>query len=376
MRIAIVGAGLYGATLAHLFKGHEVCVFEKSEFTGGNVRTVFDESIGHHVSVHGAHIFHTNSAKIWNFVNQFTGFNNYHHYVKGQTTEGSLVDLPFGMSLFSQVLGLTTPSQVQEYFRRLSDQSEISNADTVESWCLTNIGKQLYETVVKNYTEKQWGRPCSELSADIIRRLPLRLTYDNTYFNNANFQGMPILGYQHIIDQMLSGTQLFTGWSVGLSEMVELHRTFDRVFFSGPLDQLFDYDDGVLPYRGLAFENTYHDCNHYLGMPVLNDLSNASHTRRIEHKLFYPEKAGSVSRTLVTTEYPRDWDVSQTPYYPVRNDASSVLHLHYLSKAAEKFPKLTVGGRLGSFRYYDMDQVIGMAMADSRKVYRDHQPQT
>lgn len=375
MKIAVVGAGLYGATIAYLLKhNHTVHVYEQSPHIGGNVRSHYDEKIGCHVSDHGAHIFHTNSATIWSFINQFSDFNQYRHYVKGLTSNGRIIDLPFGMSMFSQVLGLTTPRQARAYFDELRKGKDLDAID-IESWCLKNIGVDLYVEVVKNYTEKQWGRPCSELPADIIRRLPIRFSYDSTYFNNAKYQGMPIVGYQTIIDRILRGVVVNTEWAVDANAMEDLHKNYDFVYYSGALDSLFNYVEGPLPYRGLQFANAYCSSDGGIGTPVLNDLSTIPYTRQIDHKLFYPELEDTGQR-LITTEFPAAWQPGEHQYYPVRDAASSALYAKYQALAESQFPNMIVGGRLGAFRYYDMDQVIGMAMADSRKVYRDHQPQT
>jgi UDP-galactopyranose mutase len=368
MRVAIVGAGLYGATIAHLLKGKaEVVVFESSAHTGGNVRTEYDASIRCHVPVHGAHIFHTNSDKIWNFITKFSAFNGYRHYVKGRTDDGAIVDLPFGMSLFSQLLQLTKPTEAKAVFEAMRGPDPEPDNESVEDWCLRNIGSTLYTKVVKGYTEKQWGKPCSELDSAIIRRLPIRFDYDNTYFHNAKHQGMPNSGYTRIIDRMLTGAFIHRGVQVGERELISLHRQFDHVVYSGMLDALLDYELGELPYRGLRFYNdTVFPTQ---GAPVINELSaSVPYTRTIEHHLFYPE-VDHGGGNLLTREYPSAWVRGDHPYYPVRDAKSEALYNAYLDLAQSKFPKLVVGGRLGAFRYYDMDQVVGMAMSDAKKVF-------
>lgn len=360
MKIAIVGSGLYGATVASLMTGNEVSVYESnSEQIGGNVATKFSEEANCHVSLHGAHIFHTNSDKVWNYINKFSKFNNYRHYVKGELENGEMVDLPFGMSMFEKLLGIRAPNEARAYFNSMVGDNCL---DTVEGWCLENIGLELYEKVVKNYTEKQWGRKCSELPASIIRRLPMRFTYDNTYFHNAKYQGMPVDGYSAIIDKMLEGAGVYT-CNVDMERLRWLSTKYDQVFFSGALDRLFNYSEGVLPYRGLRFEDHVYDVEHMLGAPVINDLSEAAYTRRIEHKMFYPERVVS-KKTVVTTEYPAEWSPGETPYYPIRDEKSAALHKVYVDRMEKEFPNVTIGGRLGSYQYYDMDQVVAMAMAD------------
>lgn len=373
MKIAIVGAGLYGATVANLLTsmGHEVHVHEAQDVVGGNVRTEFEPSIQCHVPLHGAHIFHTNSTQIWNFITQFSNFNSYRHYVKGSLPDGRFVDLPFGMDAFATVLGITSPTVAATY---LSDLHELAGPwsaqqTTVEGWCLAHIGYELYTAMVKNYTEKQWGRPCSELPAEIIKRLPIRLTYDTTYFWSAKFQGMPVNGYSHIIDRMLTNAYVHRQSKIGGAELNDLTQTFDHVFYSGQVDQLLDYRHGTLGYRGLKFVNTVYQSKYWNGAPVLNFMDTRPATRQIEHKLFYPEVAVT-DQTLVTTEYPAEWVPGSTPYYPLRDEESITMYGKYKEELDYRYQNLTVGGRLGAFRYYDMDQVIGMAMADVGRIYK------
>jgi UDP-galactopyranose mutase len=369
MKIAVVGAGLYGATVAYLARqaGHEVTVYEEETQLAGNIRSHWDPRINAHTSEFGAHIFHTNSQRVWNFVNRFTAFNSYKHYVKGWTGE-TMLDLPFNMSLFNRVLGVRMPVQAKAYFDKLrAEQKGKHDETTVEGWCLANIGPDLYEAVVMDYTRKQWGRSCSQLPASIIQRLPIRYDYDSTYFHNARWQGMPVDGYTAIVERMLEGIPKILNDHIRRHRMHQLEETYDRVYFSGMLDRLQDYVFGELEYRGLHFESQYmENVASFQGAPVVNDLTPyRDYTRIIEHKHFYPEKAAT-PHTLITEEYPKPWKRGQRAYYPVRDENNLALYSKYEAQAAFLWPKMRVGGRLGAFQYMDMDQVVGMAMAHTK----------
>lgn len=362
MKIAIVGSGLYGATIAALLKyRHEVTVFEKRGHTGGNVYTTYTPQHGY-ISEYGAHIFHTNSDLVWNFINGFGSFNSYQHYVLGKLPSGDLIDLPFTLSTFHKLLGIQTPAQLEQYLASLPHM----HGDDLASHCISMVGVTAYEAIVKNYTEKQWGRPCNKLPKSIIQRLPIRLTHDRTYFHNAKYQGMPVRGYTSIIEKMLSATSLVNE-DVDYKVMEQLQNQYDHVFFSGQIDRLFDYKWGTLPYRGLRFEHQEVPSQHYQGAPVINDLTQINPwTRTIEHSMFYPGVNRASNSSIITREYPADWKPGDEPYYPIRDDASTKMHHNYLDAASSTFPKVTIGGRLGAYQYYDMDQVIAMAMKDAR----------
>lgn len=360
-KIYVVGSGLYGATVASILsKQNDVTVLESRDELGGNIASEFDAPSNTHVSKYGAHIFHTNSDRVWEFVNHHTYFNSYQHYVKGRLTSGGLVDLPFNLSLFNSILGISSPLDLKKYLDRYDGFA----GDNLEAYCISKVGPQVYEEVVKNYTEKQWGRPCNQLPKSIISRLPIRFTHDRTYFNNAKYQGMPVGGYSAMIHSMLSGSSATTGVKVNLNDLDHLSTRSHHVFYSGQIDALFEYELGVLPYRGLSFVNTTYDTAYYQGAPVINDLTTSSSTRTIEHKLFYPERPVT-NHTLVTQEFPKNWVPGDEPYYPIRDAESTALHSRYLELAKSRFPNVTFGGRLGAFMYYDMDQVIAMAMKDA-----------
>ena len=363
MKIAIIGSGIYGATIAALLKyRHDITVFEKRSHVGGNVFTTFTPELGH-VSEYGAHIFHTNSDQVWQFINQYASFNSYQHYVIGQLPDGRHVDLPFNLSMFETLIGISTPAELQNYLTSLPPKPE--GAQDLESHCISMVGYPAYRDIVKNYTEKQWGRPCSQLPKSIIERLPIRLTRDRTYFRNAVYQGMPKNGYTAIIKDMMSGTSLVTE-DVDSNALRQLLVSYDHVFFSGALDRLFDYSLGFLPYRGLRFEHRVVSEHEAQGAPVINDLTTSPKTRTIEHRLFYPDLNLQSSKLILTDEYPSVAGKYDEPYYPIRDAESSAIHDQYMELAASMYKNLTVGGRLGSYRYYDMDQVIGMAMKDAK----------
>lgn len=363
MKIAIVGSGLYGATVAAVLKHHHsVTVFEKRDHLGGNLYTTYSRETGH-VSEYGAHIFHTNSEQIWDFINKYGAFNSYQHYVVGRLSDGNHVDLPFNLSMFEVLVGTKTPAELEAYLGGLPKYP----GDDLESHCISTVGIEVYLEVVKNYTEKQWGLPCNQLPKSIIERLPVRLSRDRTYFKNARFQGMPVNGYTAIIDGMLGGASIVFK-DITLVAMRDLSHTYDHVFFSGPVDRLFDYCLGTLPYRGLQFTHRIVSQQESQGAPVINDLSTSTKTRTIEHRLFYPETIEKRSVVVLTDEHPSLWYPGDVPYYPIRDHASSALHARYLDLADNTFTNLTIGGRLGSYRYYDMDQVIGMAMKDAKAI--------
>lgn len=362
MKIAIVGSGLYGATVAALLKyRHEVTVFEKRNHIGGNVYTTYTPQHGH-ISEYGAHIFHTNSDMVWNFITGFGAFNSYQHYVLGKLPSGDLIDLPFTLSTFHKLLGIASPAELDRYLASLPQMP----GDDLESHCISMVGVTVYEAIVKNYTEKQWGRSCSKLPRSIIQRLPVRLTHDRTYFRNAKYQGMPIRGYTAIIEKMLSGTSLVAE-DVDSKVMEQLQTQYDHVFFSGQVDRLFDYKWGTLPYRGLRFDHQVVAHSHHQGAPVINDLTSINPwTRTIEHAMFYQDTARQGNSSIITREYPTDWKPGAEPYYPIRDDESTKMHRNYMDAAVGMLPKVTIGGRLGAYQYYDMDQVIAMAMKDAR----------
>ncbi len=361
-KIYVIGSGFYGATVAEkLSRKSEVVVLESRKEIGGNVATEWDPASEVHVSLYGAHIFHTNSKMVWDYVNEFSTFNSYRHYVKGLLPSGKFVDLPFNLSLFNSILGINTPKELVSYLLHLPKIS----GDNLEAHCISTVGREVFEAVVKNYTEKQWGRPCSELPASIIARLPVRPTHDTTYFNSALYQGMPIAGYSELVNRMLAGIHVELNTTVDYKYLERIHAQCDQIFFSGQVDALFNYELGVLPYRGLRFEHRRESVVYAQGAPVINDLTTSKKTRTIEHKMFYPESTKAHS-TWLTDEYPVEWHQGDIPYYPVQSVEADTLHNKYLDLAAKHFPKMKIGGRLGSFKYYDMDQVIAMALKDSR----------
>jgi len=353
--VRVVGAGLYGATVARVLAdaGIGVLLLEASGRIAGNIADRVIDGVP--ICYHGAHIFHTNSEKVDTFLCRFTNPIPYEHRVVGDLA-GKRFPLPFNLRAFSAVLGVKTAEEAKAYVDSLPKNP---NPKNVEEWCLSNIGPELYAVYVKNYTEKQWGRPCSELPASIIERLPVRLDGDETYFRNAKFQWMPDKGYTRMVGQMLDNPKIH----------LHLRTPFviedcDEVttFYSGEIDKLLGYKFGPLAYRGLRFQDVYRRTQ---DTSVVNNLNPGGHTRTIEHQQFY--KATRVMRdmTTQTLEFPKDWMVGDHPYYPVNDPANQSIYELYRVKAAREFPNIIFGGRLGSYRYYDMDQVVAMALKDA-----------
>lgn len=377
-RIAIIGAGLYAATLAYTLNYLrrsviEIDVFESRSVVGGNCASVFDEDIQCHYNPYGAHIFHTNSQEAWDFINKFGKFNGYVHKVKGQATgHSTLLDVPINLNTMSAVLGrLVTPVEAASLLAGYRLAAAGKEIKSVEDWCLANIGPELYEAMVKGYSEKQWGMPCSEIPASVVQRLPVHLNFDTTYFKAAKWQGMPVDGYSALIEQMFrrSFCSIVTGQTVDMYGLQLVKNDYDAIVFTGPLDELFGHDDGNLPYRSLKFRDTVHDVEDFQGTSVVNYLWGSGATRGIEHKHFYPE-APRTAKSLVTLEYPQPYvqGVNQ-PFYPVRSKEAVDLHAGYVDRFQQMFPHGHIGGRLGSFQYYDMDQTIMAARKKAHVIF-------
>jgi UDP-galactopyranose mutase len=354
----IVGAGLYGAVAAHELRaaGKSVLVLDRRDGIGGNVHT--DEIEGIQVHTYGAHIFHTNDRRVWEYVNRFAEFNrftnspvaNYH---------GELYSLPFNMYTFNRMWGVVTPREAQE---KIEEQRQaVMGAGTprnLEEQAISLVGTDIYEKLVKHYTEKQWGRPCKELPAFIIRRLPVRFTYDNNYFN-ALYQGIPVGGYTRMTERMLGDTQVRLGEDF-LADREYYMGLADRVIYTGAVDEYFDYRLGALEYRTVRFETEILDMPNYQGNAVMNYTDGETPwTRIIEHKWF---EFGVQPKTVISREYSVAWRPGDEPYYPVNDTRNGALYEEYKRLAAEE-EKVIFGGRLGEYRYYDMDTVIGKALA-------------
>ncbi len=358
----IVGAGLFGATFANRAKeaGKACLVIDKRDHIAGNVYTKEVEGI--QVHIYGAHIFHTNSRKVWNFVNRFAEFNrftnspiaNYH---------GEIYSLPFNMYTFNKMWGVTTPKEAEEIIAKQVREAGIGEPKNLEEQAIRLVGTDIYEKLIKGYTQKQWGRKCTDLPAFIIKRLPVRFTYDNNYFN-ALYQGIPMGGYTRLVENMLEGTDVRLGTDY-LADKENLDRLAEKVIYTGPIDAYFGYQLGTLEYRSVRFETEVLDIPNYQGNAAVNFTDEETpFTRIIEHKWF---EFGTQQKTVISREYSSEWNRGDEPYYPVNDEKNSALYKEY-KKLADADGKVLFGGRLGEYRYYDMDAVIDSALAFSERV--------
>jgi len=367
----IVGAGLFGAVFAHEAqeKGKKCLVIDKRDHIGGNVYN--QELAGINVHKYGAHIFHTSNKQIWNYVNQFAEFNN---YVNAPLAiyKDELYNLPFNMNTFSKMWGIKTPQEAkdiiakqiaeQQTFRDSSDKDGMKDGATyqprnLEEQALSLAGTDIYEKLIKGYTEKQWGRPCTELPAFIIKRLPFRYTYDNNYFNDR-YQGIPIGGYKKMVENMLAGVEVQT--ETDYFDFSKKNPNIARkTIFTGMIDEYFNYRLGALEYRSVRFETEVLDTDNYQGNAVVNYTEReVPYTRIIEHKHF---EFGTQAKTVISKEYSSEWEVGMEPYYPVNNEQNNALFEKYKELAAKE-QDVIFGGRLGDYKYYDMDKVIEAAL--------------
>lgn len=365
----IVGAGLYGAVAARELTdaGKTVLVIDKRDHIAGNVYTSKIEGINVHE--YGAHIFHTNNRKVWDYVQRFADFNrftnspvaNYH---------GELYSLPFNMYTFNKMWGVVTP---QEAYEKIAEQRKEISGDprNLEEQAISLVGRDIYEKLIKGYTEKQWGRDCRELPAFIIKRLPVRLTFDNNYFN-ALYQGIPVGGYTQMVEKMLDGIEVRLETDY-LQQREELDATAERVLFTGPIDAFYGYRLGNLEYRSVRFETEVLDMPNFQGNAAVNYTDRETPwTRIIEHKWFEfgkDENGNELPKTVISREYSSEWKPGDEPYYPVNDEKNSSLYAAYRA-LAEKEPKVIFGGRLGEYKYYDMDQVIASALTKTEELLR------
>lgn len=352
----IVGAGLYGAVFAHEMKkrGKSCLVIEKRNHLAGNIYT--QEEDGIQIHRYGAHIFHTSDREVWDYVKQFVAFN---HYINSPIAvyRDEVYNLPFNMNTFSRMWNIKTPQEAQEIIRKQIAGLGIGEPSNLEEQALKLVGPDVYEKLVKGYTQKQWGRECKELPAFIIKRLPLRFTYDNNYFNDR-YQGIPEEGYTTLVERLLEGipVQLSTDY-FQVREEIDAGTTV----FTGMIDEYFDYCLGTLQYRSLRFETERLACSNYQGNAVVNYTSaEIPYTRIIEHKHF---NFGQQEHTIITREYPVEWTKGQEPYYPVNDEKNTALYSQYAELAKEK-KNVVFGGRLGLYQYFDMDKVIARALKD------------
>ena len=363
----IVGAGLFGAVFAHEAKeaGKKVLVIDRRDHIAGNVYTEDVEGI--HVHRYGAHIFHTNNREVWDYVNRFAEFNrftnspvaNYH---------GELYSLPFNMYTFNKMWGVVTPEEAAAKIEEQKKAAGITEPKNLEEQAISLVGTDIYEKLVKGYTEKQWGRPCTELPSFIIRRLPVRLTFDNNYFN-ALFQGIPVGGYTKLAANLLEGIEVRTGVDY-LEDKEALDALADRVVYTGAIDAFYGFCFGNLEYRSVRFETELLDIPNFQGNAAVNYTDRETPwTRIIEHKWFEFGKdaeGNDLPKTVISREYSSEWKPGDEPYYPVNDEKNGALYEKYRA-LADKEEQVLFGGRLGEYRYYDMDAVIARALAVSRE---------
>ena len=364
----IVGAGLFGAVFAHEAKaaGKKVLVIDKRPNIAGNVYTEKVEGI--HVHKYGAHIFHTNDRKVWEYVNRFAEFNrftnspvaNYH---------GELYSLPFNMYTFNKMWGVVTPQEAAAKIEEQRKAAGITEPKNLEEQAISLIGTDIYEKLVKGYTEKQWGRPCTELPAFIIKRLPVRLTFDNNYFN-ALFQGIPVGGYTKMVANMLEGIEVRLGCDY-LEDRGGWDAMADKVIYTGAIDAFYGFSQGTLEYRSVRFETELLDMPNFQGNAAVNYTDRETPwTRIIEHKWFEfgkDDDGNDLPKTVIRREFSSAWKPGDEPYYPVNDEKNGALYAKY-KELAEKEEKVIFGGRLGEYKYYDMDQVIASALNASEKI--------
>lgn len=348
----IVGTGLYGAVFAHEahLRNKRCLVIDKRHHIGGNIFT--EESHGIHVHKYGAHIFHTNNKKTWDYLSKFCSFNNFINTPIAKY-KNKIFNLPFNMHTFYQMWGVTTPDEAKKKISEQIQQANIKSPRNLEEQAISLVGEDIYKTLIKGYTEKQWGRECSKLPASIIKRLPVRFTYNNNYFNDK-YQGIPINGYTSIISKLLEDIdiQLNTDF---LQQRTELTNIANKIIFTGAIDEYFDYSLGHLEYRSLRFESETLDQENYQGVAVVNYTEQKiPYTRIIEHKHF---SFGEQKFTIITKEFPCEWSSGKEPYYPINNLRNQQIYFRY-KELAKKTKNVHFGGRLGQYRYLDMDKVI------------------
>lgn len=353
----VIGSGLYGSVFARQMAeaGRSVLILEKQKTLGGNVHTEHVEGI--EVHSHGPHIFHTNSPHVWKFVNRFTNFRQYQHKVKA-TYKGKIFSLPFNLMTYYQMWGVTTPQEAEEHLNRQKTHYD-HHPRNLEEWALSQIGPDLYNTFVYGYTKKQWKRDPKDLPSSIIRRIPVRLTFEDNYYNDA-YQGIPVKGYSHLIEQLIDGIEVRC--NADFFDIGDWRRIARKLVYSGSIDEFYGNELGVLEYRGLRFENKILDGD-FQGVSQMNYTDEAvPYTRIVEHQHFYQK--GPYKKSVVSYEYPIEWEPGLTRYYPINDEKNNALYERYRAKVRLE-ADILVGGRLGSYRYYDMDQVIAQALHDA-----------
>ena len=356
-----MGAGLFGAAFAQQVRaaGKSVLVIDRRNHIGGNVYT--EEIEGIQVHRYGAHIFHTNDRSVWEYVNRFAEFNRYTN-APVANYRGELYSLPFNMYTFNKLWGVVTPREAEAKIREQREAAGITEPKNLEEQAISLVGTDIYERLIKGYTEKQWGRPCSELPSFIIKRLPVRFTFDNNYFN-ARYQGIPVGGYTSMVEKMLDGVEVRLNVDY-LQHKAELDALADRVVYTGSVDAYFDDCYGPLSYRSVRFETEVLDTPNFQGNAVVNYTDRETpFTRIIEHKFF---EFGTQPKTVISREYSAEWRPGMEPYYPVNDEKNSALYEQYKA-LADREQKTVFGGRLGEYRYYDMDAVLLSALQLAEK---------
>ena len=353
----IVGAGLYGSICAYeLTKRGKTClVIDKRNHIGGNCYTEDQEGI--HVHTYGPHIFHTNDKRIWNWITQFVEFNNF-RYAPCANYNGEIFSLPFNMWTFNKLWGIKTPAEAESI---INSQKFFGQPANLEEQALALVGKDVYETLIKGYTEKQWRKDCKKLPASIIKRLPVRFTYDNNYFNDR-YQGIPIGGYTQIFDKLLDGIEVKLNVNYFESRQ-KFNMLANNIIYTGPIDMFFEYEHGELEYKSVRWEYEWHETANYQGNAVINYTSkDVPYTRMIEHRHF-DEPGARVKKTIISKEFPQPYNKYAEPFYPVNDHENNKKYTAY-KKMADKLNNVHFGGRLATYQYYDMHQVIAQALKD------------
>lgn len=363
----IVGSGLFGAIFAYEAnkKGKKCLVIDKRSHIGGNIYT---ENIdGINVHKYGAHIFHTNNKEVWDYINRFAEFNRYTNSPIARYKD-EVYNLPFNMNTFNKLWGIFTPEEAKQKIEEELKEVNIGEPKNLEEQAIKLVGKTIYEKLIKGYTEKQWGMPCTELPSFIIKRLPVRFIYDNNYFN-SKYQGIPEGGYTQIIEKMLNRIEVKLNYDY-FEHKEELDNLAEKIIFTGPIDKYYNYKFGQLEYRSVRFETEVLDVDNYQGNAVVNYTDReVPYTRIIEHKHFEQGKqlgneiteGPSVGKTIISREYSDKWDITKEPYYPINNDKNNALYNKY-KELADNDEKVIFGGRLGQYKYYDMDKIIEEAL--------------
>ncbi|MCV3322450.1 UDP-galactopyranose mutase [Pediococcus ethanolidurans] len=369
MNYLVVGSGLFGSVFAYeaAKRGNHVKVIEKRDHIAGNIYT--KEIDGIQVHEYGAHIFHTKMPKIWKYINRFADFNNYVN-TPIANYNGEIYNMPFNMNTFNKLWGVVTPEEAQSKIEEQKKSVKLSGKPhNLEEQAISLVGPDVYNKLVKGYTEKQWGQDATKLPAFIIRRLPVRFTYNNNYFDDP-YQGIPIGGYTQIIEKMLASNLISVKTNTDFFSSKDAYLKSDtRIIFTGMIDQFFDYTLGELEYRSLKFETEIKNVNNYQGNAVVNYTdANTPYTRIIEHKHFEFGN-GNKNKTVITHEYPKTWHRGDEPYYPINNRRNKELYTRYVELAKKNASNVVFGGRLGQYRYYNMDQTIMAALQTVKKEF-------